>query len=46
MRKYKSSMPFLEPSSKEDVPDYYDHIQDPIRSKVDWKEVTKHGFVL
>ena len=33
MRKYKSSWPFLEPVSKEDVPDYYDHIQDPIDIK-------------
>ena len=33
MRKYKSSSPFLKPSSKEDVSDYYDHIQDPIDMK-------------
>ena len=33
MRKYKSSRLFLEPSSKDDVPDYYDHIQDPIDMK-------------
>jgi hypothetical protein len=30
MRKHKSSWPFLEPVNKEDVPDYYDIIQDPI----------------
>ena len=30
MRKYKSSWPFLEPVSKEDGSDYYDHIQDPL----------------
>ena len=30
MRKHKSSWPFLEPVNKEDVPDYYDIIKDPI----------------
>lgn len=30
MRKHKSSWPFLEPVNKEDVPDYYDIVTDPI----------------
>lgn len=30
MKKHKSSWPFLEPVNKDDVPDYYDIITDPI----------------
>ena len=30
MRKHKSAWPFLEPVNKEDVPDYYDIVTDPI----------------
>ena len=30
MKKHKSSWPFLEPVNKDDVPDYYDIISDPI----------------
>ena len=30
MRKHKSSWPFLEAVNKDDVPDYYDIITDPI----------------
>jgi histone acetyltransferase len=30
MRKHKSAWPFLEPVNKDDVPDYYDIITDPI----------------
>jgi histone acetyltransferase len=38
MRKHKSSWPFIEPVNKEDVPDYYDIIQDPIgRGNVDFE---------
>jgi histone acetyltransferase len=30
MRKFKSAWPFLEPVNREDVPDYYDIVTDPI----------------
>lgn len=33
MRKHKSAWPFLEPVNKDDVPDYYDVIDDPIDIK-------------
>lgn len=33
MRKHKSSWPFSEPVNKEDVPDYYDVISEPIDIK-------------
>eukprot|EP00331_Platyophrya_macrostoma_P019097 CAMPEP_0176470454 /NCGR_PEP_ID=MMETSP0127-20121128/40463_1 /TAXON_ID=938130 /ORGANISM="Platyophrya macrostoma, Strain WH" /LENGTH=296 /DNA_ID=CAMNT_0017864747 /DNA_START=1 /DNA_END=891 /DNA_ORIENTATION=- len=33
MRKHKSSWPFLEPVNKDDVPDYYDIVKEPIDIK-------------
>lgn len=33
MRKHKSAWPFLEPVNKDDVPDYYDVITEPIDIK-------------
>jgi hypothetical protein len=49
MRKFKSAWPFLEPVNREDVPDYYDIVTDPIgwnylnfinRYKKHWEEAS------
>lgn len=45
MRKHKSSWPFLEPVNKDDVPDYYDMISDPIDIKSIEKKLQNNYYL-
>ncbi|CAD8161559.1 unnamed protein product [Paramecium pentaurelia] len=44
MRKHKSAWPFLDPVNKDDVPDYYDVITDPIDIKTIEKKLQSNQY--
>jgi histone acetyltransferase len=44
MKRHKSAWPFLEPVNKDDVPDYYEIVKDPIELKTISKKLQSNGY--